>query len=154
MRSSISRQLPYGRDAARIFLGELIPAAPDVPVQVAHLCGAGGYAADPPVDPALSVFVEAIAGGDSRVGRLLFDVTNAVSPKAPPEERGLIARRIRELGVERVLYGSDAALPGNTPRECWQVFRRLPLSAAELRTIAENVAPYMRVPHDLSVGGP
>jgi uncharacterized protein len=152
MRSSISRKLPYGRNAARVFLEELLPAAPDVPVQIAHLCGAGGYAADPPVDPALSVFVEAIAGRDPRVGRLLFDVTNAVSLEAPPEERGLIARRIRELGVERVLYGSDAPLPGNTPRECWAVFRRLPLSAAEFRTIAGSVAPYMRVPHDLSAG--
>jgi predicted TIM-barrel fold metal-dependent hydrolase len=144
VRASISRRLPYGRDAARVFLDELLPAAPDVPVQIAHLCGAGGYADDPPVDAALSVFVEAIAGRDPRVGRLLFDVTNAVSPGAPRAERALIARRIRALGVERVLYGSDAALPGNTPRECWEVLRSLPLSQAEFRTIAGNVAPYMR----------
>jgi len=153
MRSSISRKLPYGRDAARVFLDELLPAAPDVPVQIAHLGGAGGYADDPPVDPALSVFIDAITARDPRVRRLLFDVTNAVSPQAPPDELGLIARRIRELGIERVLYGSDAALPGNTPRECWAVFRRLPLSAAEFRAVAGSVAPYMLVPHDLKVSG-
>lgn len=144
MRASISRKLPYGRDEARIFLDELLPAAPDVPVQLAHLCGAGGYSDDPTVDAALSVFVEAIAEGDARVGRLLLDVTSAVSPNAPPEELALIAGRIREVGVERVLYGSDAALPGNTPRECWEAFRRLPLSEEEFRTITGNVAPYMR----------
>lgn len=144
MRSSISRKLPYGRDEARIFLDDLLPAASDVPVQIAHLAGAGGYGDDPTVDPALSVFVEAIARADPRVRHLLVDVTSAVSPDAPPDELALIARRIREVGVERVLYGSDAALPGNTPRECLAAFRRLPLSEAELRTIAANVAPYMR----------
>jgi uncharacterized protein len=144
LRASISRRLPYGREEARLFLDELLPAAPDVPVQIAHLAGAGGYGADPPVDQALSVFVEAIGNGDPRTGRLLFDVTDAVDPKAPPEELARIARRVRELGVERVLYGSDAAGPGHTPREGWAAFRRLPLSEAELRTIAGNVAPYVR----------
>jgi predicted TIM-barrel fold metal-dependent hydrolase len=144
LRASISRGLPYGRDAARVFLEELLPAAPDVPVQIAHLCGAGAYLADPPVEPALTVFVEAIAKGDPRVRYLLFDVANAVSADAPPEELALIARRIRELDVERVLYGSDAALTGNTPREGWEGFRRLPLAEAEIATIAASVAPYMR----------
>ena len=144
MRSSISQALPFGRDAARVFLDELLPAAPDVPVQIAHLCGAGGYAADPPVDQALRVFVEAIAAGDPRVARLVFDVTSAADPQAPPEELALIAQRIREVGVERLLYGSDAPLPGNTPRECWAAFSRLPLTEAERGTIADAVAPYMR----------
>ena len=144
MRASISRKLPYGEAAARVFLEELLPAAPDVPVQSAHLCGAGGYADDPPVDAALAVFVQAIADRDPRVARLLFDVTNAVSPTAPSDELTLIAHRVRQLGLDRVLYGSDAAIEGNTPRECWAAFRRLPLSAAEFHTIATNVAPYMR----------
>jgi predicted TIM-barrel fold metal-dependent hydrolase len=144
MRASISRKLPYGRDEARIFLNELLPAAPDVPVQIAHLSGAGGYHDDPPLDRALSVFVEAIADRDPRVSRLLFDVATSVSPTAPVEELALIARRIRELGVERVLYGSDAPVPGNTPREGWAAFRKLPLSETEFRTIVGNVAPYMR----------
>src|SRR5436189_230609 len=43
-----------------IFLDELLPAAPDVNVQIAHLAGTGDYA-DPPVDAALSVFVDSIA---------------------------------------------------------------------------------------------
>src|SRR4030095_3851573 len=35
--SWVSQQLPYGRDEALIFLNQLLPAAPDVVVQVAHL---------------------------------------------------------------------------------------------------------------------
>src|SRR2546426_10739339 len=34
---------PHGRDEARIFLNEVLPAAPDIPGQIAHLTGAGGY---------------------------------------------------------------------------------------------------------------
>jgi predicted TIM-barrel fold metal-dependent hydrolase len=143
MRATISERLPYGADEARIFLNELLPAAPDVPVQIAHLAGAGGYD-DPSVDQALSVFIDAIANDDPRTKRLWFDVAAVAWPKVTPEEAALIATRIRELGPRRILYGTDAATPGNSPREGWTAFRRLPLSVAEFRTIANNVPPYMR----------
>jgi hypothetical protein len=57
----------------------------------------------------------------------------------------LIVKRIREVGVERVLYGSDGAGGKNqTPRQAWAAFLELPLTKDEVRTIANNVAPYMR----------
>jgi len=144
LRASISRLVPYGRDEVRIFLNEILPAAPDIPVQIAHLAGAGGYD-DPSVDQALAVFVEAIASGDSRAKRLYFDVTTVVNLDISVEQAKLVATRIRQLGVERILYGSDAASGGNLPpRQGWAAFRQLPLSAAEFQTIAKNVAPWMR----------
>jgi len=146
MRTSISAKIPYGAGEARIFLNELVPAAPDVPIQIAHLAGAGGYA-DPLVDEALSVFAEAIEKGDSHTKNLYFDVTTVVLPVATVERLTLIARRLRQLGLRRILYGSDAAAGGNLPpREGWAAFRRLPLTEAEFRTIAGNVPPYMRDP--------
>jgi uncharacterized protein len=143
MRATISEKLAYGADEARIFLNEILPAAPDVPVQIAHLAGAGGYD-DPLVDQALAVFVAAIANGDPRTKRLWFDVATVATSNMTPAQAMLIATRIRQLGVQRILYGSDAATPGNTPREGWAAFRKLPLSTAEFRTIANNVPPYMR----------
>lgn len=144
MRASISQKMAYGRDEARIFLNDILPAAPDVAVQIAHLAGAGGYA-DPLVDQALAVFVEAIEKNDPRTKQLWFDVTAVALPDAPAEQGALIARRIRQLGVQRILYGSDAASGGNlAPREGWAAFRKLPLSESEFRTIATNVPPYMR----------
>jgi len=146
MRASLSKRLPYGREEARIFLNELLPAAPDVPVQIAHLTGTQRYsAADPPVDEALAVFAEAIEKNDPRTKRLLFDVTTNVALDISAEQAKLIAKRIRQLGVGRVLYGSDAAAGGNLPpRQGWAAFRQLPLTDQEFRTIANNVAPYMR----------
>jgi predicted TIM-barrel fold metal-dependent hydrolase len=143
MRATISEKLPYGADEARIFLNELLPAAPDVPVQIAHLAGAGGYD-DPLVDQALSVFIDAIANDDPRTKRLWFDVAAVAWSKMTPAEATLIATRIREVGLRRVLYGTDAATPGNSPREGWAAFRSLPLTVAEFRTIANNLPPYVR----------
>jgi len=143
MRASIRQRLPYGRDEALVFLNELLPAGPNVAVQIAHLSGSGGYSEDPPLDDALSVFIEAISKRDPLVGRVLFDVATNVSATAPADELAMIARRIREVGTERVLYGSDAPVPGNTPSEGWRAFCRLPLVETEIRTIAGNIAPYM-----------
>jgi len=144
MRASISQRMQYGRDEARIFLEELTPAASDVPIQIAHLAGAGSYA-DPLVDEALSVFIEAIEARDRRTELLYFDVTTVATPDLAPERLELIAKRVRELGVQRILYGSDAASGTNLrPREGWARFREVPLTDAEFRVIASNVPPYMR----------
>jgi uncharacterized protein len=144
MRASIRRKMAYGRDEARIFLNDIMSAAPDVPVQIAHLGGAGGYA-DPLVDEAVTVFVEAIGNGDSRTKHLYFDVTTVVLRNTPAYQAQLIATRIRQLGIQRILYGSDAATGSNLPpQEGWAAFRRLPLSEDEFRRVAGNVAPYLR----------
>ena len=144
IRTSISAKIPYGVEEARIFLNEIVPAAPDVPIQIAHLAGAGGYQ-DPLVDEAMSVFAEAIEKGDPRTKNLYFDVTTVVLPITDAKRLALIARRLRQVGVQRILYGSDAAAGGNLPpREGWAAFRRLPLTEAEFQTIASNVPPYMR----------
>jgi predicted TIM-barrel fold metal-dependent hydrolase len=143
MRPSIDNQRKYGADQARIFLKELLPAAPNVPVQIAHLSGAGGYDAE--IDSALGVFIDAIAKHDARLKNVWFDVTVVVRPGMTADQLQQIANRIRQIGVKRVLYGSDAAAnPLAYPKAGWAAFQRLPLSEAEFRVIANNIAPYMR----------
>jgi predicted TIM-barrel fold metal-dependent hydrolase len=143
-----TRNPAYGRADAEIFLAQVLPAAPDVVVQVAHLAGAGpGYPAH--ADEAMAVFAEAIAAGDSRTRNLYFDATTNVTTKTTAENAALIVSRIRQVGVQRVLFGADLAtgLPGGNPqpREAWTTFRTmLPLTDAELGAIAANVPPYMR----------
>jgi len=143
MRSSVTRERPYGAKEAGVFLRELLPAAPRVPVQIAHLSGAGGYD-DPSVDEALRVFIDAISRHDRRMAHVFFDISGVTGIGQWREKGELIATRVRQLGLSRVLYGSDGAVSGNTPREHWARFRQLPLSDAEFRTIEGNVAPYMK----------
>jgi predicted TIM-barrel fold metal-dependent hydrolase len=62
-----------------------------------------------------------------------------------PEDLQQIAARIRQIGVERVLYGSDAAAsPLAYPKAGWAALQRLPLTTDELRVVATNIPPYMR----------
>ena len=144
LRASISRRRAYGAAQARVFLDELLPAAPDIPVQIAHLAGAGPGYADPPAQEAMAVLAEAVEQGDPRTRRLWFDVATVVDPDISPTTAALIARRIRQIGPERTLYGSDAAIGDNLrPREGWAAFRRLPLGEDEFARIASNLAPYL-----------
>jgi predicted TIM-barrel fold metal-dependent hydrolase len=143
MRTSIDNRRKYGADQARVFLNEILAAAPDVPVQIAHLAGSGGFEAA--TDAALGVFVDALAARDPRLANVWFDAAVVVRPAMTPEQLQQIASRIRQIGVDRVLYGSDAAAsPLTHPKAGWTAFRRIPLTDAEFAAIAANVAPYMR----------
>jgi predicted TIM-barrel fold metal-dependent hydrolase len=143
LHPSVSMRRPYGATEANVFLTEVLPAAPDVPVQIAHLGGSGGY--DDAVDEALAVFVAAIDREDRLTANLYFDVSGVARVGAwTTAKANQVATRIRQLGLRRVLYGSDAAVPGNSPRDAWENFRSLPLTDVELETIEGNVAPYAR----------
>jgi predicted TIM-barrel fold metal-dependent hydrolase len=145
LRASISRKRPYGPAQARVFLEQLLPAAPDIPVQVAHLAGTGPGYDDPPADSVMAVLAEAVEKRDPRTRRLWFDVTTVVDRNLSAANAALVAKRIRQVGVDRILYGSDAAVGDNLrPREGWAAFRRLPLTDREFERIARNVAPYLR----------
>ena len=108
-----------------------------------RLAGAGGYD-DPAIDEALAMFVEAIANRDPRMKHEYFDASGVIGVEKPSDKLNLIASRIREIGVERVLYGSDGALPPRTRRKRHGRHPgRLPLTDAEFKIIANNHAPYM-----------
>jgi predicted TIM-barrel fold metal-dependent hydrolase len=136
---------PYGREQAEVFLKELLPAAPDVVVQIAHLWGGNEFAPVP-----LGVFADAVAARDPRTKNLYFDLTEVEAAAAfsgnPAETMQAITRRIRQIGLNRILYGSDAAATADAPPTSlrWARLRhRLPLTNEELKVVAGNVAPYM-----------
>src|SRR5262249_11946663 len=98
MRSSVTRHRPYGARQARAFLTELLPEAAHVSVQIAHLAGAGGYD-DPDVDEALGVFLDAIARHDRRMQRVYFDISGITGIGHWQEKAGLVATRVRQIGL-------------------------------------------------------
>jgi predicted TIM-barrel fold metal-dependent hydrolase len=145
MRASISKGRPYGARQARIFLEQLLPAAPDVTVQVAHFAGTGPGYEDPPAREAMAALAAAAGQRDPRTRNLWFDVASIVDRDIKPELAKLIADTIRQVGTGRVLYGTDSAQGGNLrPRESWAAFRKLPLTDGEFAQIARNVPPYFR----------
>lgn len=144
MRPSVTRNRPYGAREAETFLNEVLPAAPHMPVQIAHLAGAGGYD-DPQVDGALQVFIAAIAKKDARMAHVYFDICGVAGLGHWEDKKELIATRIRQVGVKRIVWGSDGAFGGGmTPAEALKAYRELPLSKDEFRTIDTNLTPYMK----------
>lgn len=136
--ANVNLNRPYGAPQARVFLEELLPETPEITVVLAHMSGAGGF--DQSTQQASAVYAEAIARHDPRVGKLFFDACIAASAAEAP----LLAQRIREIGVARVLYGSDAPVKGNFPADVIERWHKLPLTAAEFQSIETNLAPFLR----------
>jgi predicted TIM-barrel fold metal-dependent hydrolase len=128
----------YGSVEAGIFLRQIVSAAPDVPVTIAHLWGGEAYS-----ESALATYADAVSAGDPATRNLYFDVAEVWIGRRSKEERETIVRRMRQIGLGRILYGSDGGR--GTPRAAWAAFRaELPLTDEEFRVIANNIAPYMR----------
>lgn len=126
---------------ARLLIEQLLPHAPDVPVQVAY---AGGREA-PPQLAALGVLADAAARQDPRMRHVWVDVTAFARPGLSAADARRLVRRLRQVGMERVLYGSDTEIGIDVrPREAWAAFRSLPLTDAEAAKVANNVMSYLR----------
>lgn len=138
------RANPYGMSQAQVFIDELLAAAPDVPVQIAHLCG-GGSPDDPAAEQALAEFTAAIGRQDARVKNLYFDTALIAPAGLAPARAQVIATQLRAIGLRRIVYGSDGGDPTDPPPKAMlEAFRKLPLSVEEFRIIEGNVAPYLR----------
>jgi predicted TIM-barrel fold metal-dependent hydrolase len=140
LHANIDHHRPYGAREARVFLTQLMPSAPHVVIQIAHLAGAGGY--DDATDEAVGVFVAAIQAHDPAVRHLWFDVSSVAGVGDWESRKKRIALRIEEVGVERVLYGTDGSWAGFTPAKGIAAFRRLPLTSGERRSVLLNLPPY------------
>jgi predicted TIM-barrel fold metal-dependent hydrolase len=134
----------FGAEDARLFLDRLVSVAPSIEIVVAHFAGAGpGY--DAQADELMAVFGAAAERQDLRMRNIYFDVATIVTAESTSEDVALVARRVRQVGAERVLYGSDLGPPGGSIRTGWEIFRtRTPLTGAELRTITGNVTRFAR----------
>lgn len=132
----------YGAEDAQLFLDKVVPASPSIEIVVAHFGGSGpGY--PPQTDSVMAFFGAASERADPRMRNIYFDVATVVAGETTPAEAALVAARVRQVGANRVLYGSDLSPPGGSIRTGWEIFRdKVPLAAGELRTIAGNVTRF------------
>jgi predicted TIM-barrel fold metal-dependent hydrolase len=135
----------YGPKEVELFLNRIASQSPDITIQLAHLAGNGPGITSP---EALAAFAEARAAKDSRAKNLYFDFAGLVYKNMSAKEAELMVTRMRQIGLDHVLYASDSAPGGvgNPPTtEQWTHTRqKLPLTDDELKTIAGNIAPYLR----------
>ena len=115
-----------------------MPAARDIEIVVAHLGASGpGYSAQH--DEIMAVFASAAERNDPRMANVYVDVASNVTESITDDHAALVAQRLRQIGLARVLYGSDLSVPGGTISRGWEIFRtELPLAPAELQQIMNN----------------
>lgn len=141
-----------------IFMEKVLPAAPHVPVQIAHLGGWGGY--DRTTDDAISAFSDECTTHPGLCRRLYFDIAavilNPADGNAAPgtdarflwdqqkdfaDGPGRLAANLRRIGLSRILFATD--WPVTNASDYVQLLRTtLRLTPAETGTIFGNIAPY------------
>lgn len=134
----------FGAQDARTFLGEIVSQAPGIPVIVAHL-GASSPGYPDQNDELMGAFAEAAERRNPLMRNIYFDVSANVTTQATPADGALVARRMRQIGVGKFLYGTDATPVGGSVAASWQTFRaKVPLTPTEWRVMARNRLPFMR----------
>ena len=155
-----TRHPEYGAEDARVFVREVLREVPELFVQIAHMGGWGGY--DQAPDAALGELARALAEGELDGDRITFDLSAVVfHPAAAGQDTALarrvreanaqLAERIRKIGPERVVFGTD--WPSWPPtrdvnlkiRQNARLLREaLPLSREEMSQVFSNVNPILR----------
>ena len=133
----LSNGKSYGEQQARLFVDKVLPLAPDIDIQVAHLWGGEAFS-----KPALDVLVDAVRRRLPGTSNLYFDTAEIWTAGSQANLKAA-AEAIRAIGLDRVRYGSDAALNGRLkPMEAWRRLQfDVPLDSSAYRAIARHVAP-------------
>lgn len=142
----------FGAPDAEVFLDEVLPAAADVPIQVAHMGGPGGFG--PGTRASARAFAAALEDHPERTRNLVFDLSAVPHPTYLARGDSALERRIgelnrafveaaRELGFDRIVFGSDyPAIP--TGRYLEGIREALPMSDEAFRDLVDDPAPYLR----------
>lgn len=146
-----TRREDYGAAEVDVFVDRVLPAAPDVTVQVAHMGGNSRF--DAATVRAFDELAAALEDHPERTDDLYFDM--GLVPFPPQRARGDSTRRVyrtwnrrfaeavRRVGPDRVLFGTDypEAEPGPYAR---RLRSALPLTEGEVRDLYDDRAPYLR----------
>jgi predicted TIM-barrel fold metal-dependent hydrolase len=137
------RQQTYGAGMARNFIEKVLPSAPNVIVQVAHMAGEcpGGYDS---MNDALQAFLQAFASGRLARKNIYFDLSGvAASGFGGQENLTELIKRIHEIGLQHILFATDWPAPVSAGYQK-QLRQHLGLELSELQEIFNNTAPYLK----------
>lgn len=144
-----TRNPDYGRKDVTLFIDDILSRAPNVPVQIAHLAGPGSFTEA--TDRASAAFADAIAKDHPSMDKVWFDLAAVPAypgaAKSKEEQEKIretnrkIEQRIRQLGTDRILWGTDW-IAGPTERYVKRV-ASIPLSNEIMEAIASNTAAYL-----------
>lgn len=137
-----TRETDYGARDVATFVREVLPAAGDTPVQIAHAAGWGGI--DAQTLSALGAFADAIEADPAIARHLTFDLAMVWKADTSEQDLAALASLIRRIGPEHFVPASDFPFSGDLVDYYGKVYPRLPLSADEWHTILDNHPAYDR----------
>lgn len=143
-----TRNPEYGERDAKIFIENILQKTNSVPVQIAHLGGPGTFS--DVTDTVAKTFVREFEESGQNYNNVYFDIaevpvriSNSDTQEITNEKRMLnrsMEQRIRELGVERILWGTDyIAGPAAVYNE---KIESVSLPNDLMKEINENPSPY------------
>jgi len=124
---------------AELFVRDILPAAGDAWVQIAH-AGGGLPLRDHNHADVLGVFARHIAAGDPLTRHLLFDLSFVPSEGEGADDIEALVASMRQIGMLRFLFGSDYNV--GTPTQAIAALARLELTSREMATLRKNCAPW------------
>lgn len=133
----------YGAEDVRIFLRDVLAAAGNATVQIAHAAGWGGIDAN--MLSALGAFADAIEAKPSLRRHLYFDLGGVWDAESSDADMASLVVLIRRIGPRQFLPASDWPFASDLKAYYGKTYPRLPLTDAEWATIRGNVAPYVPV---------
>jgi predicted TIM-barrel fold metal-dependent hydrolase len=138
-----TQRMDYGALDAQRFINDVLPAAGDTPVQIAHVAGWGGM--DAATLSALGAFADAVEANPERFRHVWFDLSGVWTDKTSAADKQALVVLIRRIGVKHFLPGSDWPYNGDNLADTYnRVYPELPLTQREWTIIRGNVAPYVR----------
>lgn len=137
-----TQSMDYGARDVERFLAEVLPAAGDTPVQIAHAGGWGGF--DKATSSALVVFANAFDKDPARFDHVWFDLADVWKDDSALADKQVLVALIRRIGPSHFLPASDWPFHGDLADYYRRIYPELPLTQAEWKTIRGNVAPYAK----------
>ena len=138
-----TQQMDYGVPDIRRFVEDVLPAAGDTPVQIAHAGGWGGI--DGATLSALGAFADAVETAPLRFRHVWFDLAGVWTDKSRAADKQALVALIRRIGLRHFLPASDWPYNGDNLADYYnRVYPELPLTQKEWAIIRSNVAPYAR----------
>ena len=134
----------YGATDAETFIHDVLPAAGDEPVQIAHVAGWGGV--DDQTLAALGVFARAFRTRPDLMRHVYFDLAAIPDlPKKPATAAQIAAldELMRGIGIHRFLLASDWTKGMDLTAYYQAQQARLALTPDEWRVLRSAEAPYL-----------
>ena len=148
-----TRREEYGAREVDAFIDHVLPAAPDIPVQVAHLGGNSLY--DEATRRAVKAVTAALEDHPERMRNVFLDLAAVPVPEylvSDGDSASLadvrtmnrrLAEGVQDIGLDRIVYATDWPVV-SLPDYLAGTRRDLPLDRAKLRELIAGTAPYLR----------